>query len=140
MSDAKCIFCEIVAGKVPCFKLYEDERTMAFADINPLAPGHVLVIPKNHAENIFRITPGDLAAVHQTSQKLAHAINKVLEPRGIAVLQLNGRGANQVVMHYHVHLIPRNRPDDGIDFLEWDATPGDMAEIEVIAEKIAAAM
>lgn len=139
-SPADCIFCQIVAKKVPCFKIYEDERSLAFSDINPLADGHILVIPKNHAVNLLEITPGDLAAVHQASQKVAHAMMKSLKPGGIAVLQLNGAGANQEVMHYHVHLIPRNRPQDKLHILEWEAKAGNMKTIERIAKKIVEAM
>jgi histidine triad (HIT) family protein len=87
-----CIFCQIAAKKIPCVKVYEDERSLAFMDINPVADGHTLVIPKTHAENLMALTPGDLAAVHQASQKVAAAMMKSLEPKGIAVLQLNGRG------------------------------------------------
>jgi histidine triad (HIT) family protein len=139
-SKAECIFCQIVAKKVPCSKLYEDERSLAFADINPLADGHTLVIPKKHTVNLLEITPGDLAAVHQASQKVANLIMKSLKPDGITVLQLNGAGANQIVMHYHVHLIPRNRPQDKLGILEWEAKPGNMKTIERVAKKIVEAM
>ncbi len=131
-----CIFCQIAAKKIPAFRIYEDERSLAFADINPLAEGHVLVIPKNHATNLMEITPGDLAAVHQASQKVAQAMMRALKPGGITVLQLNGLGANQVVMHYHLHLIPRNRPKDGLTILEWEAKAGDMKSIEKTVKKI----
>lgn len=131
-----CIFCQIVAKKIPAFRIYEDERSLAFADINPLAEGHVLVIPKNHTPNLMEITPGDLAAVHQASQKVAAALMKAFKPGGITVLQLNGLGANQVVMHYHVHLIPRNRPKDGLSILEWEAKPGDMKAIDRMYKKL----
>jgi histidine triad (HIT) family protein len=135
-----CIFCQIVAKKVPCFRIYEDERSLAFADINPLTDGHILVITKNHAVNLMEITPGDLAAVHQASQKVALAIMKALKPAGITMLQLNGLGANQVVMHYHLHLVPRNLPQDKLTILEWESKPGNMKHIEKVAGKIVAAI
>ncbi|MCA1988443.1 MAG: HIT family protein, partial [Desulfarculus sp.] len=103
-----CIFCQIVNKKIPAFRIYEDERSLAIADINPVTEGHVLVLPKNHAATLMELTPGDIAAVHQASQKVAQALMKSLKPGGIAVLQLNGAAAGQVVMHYHIHLIPRN--------------------------------
>ncbi len=131
-----CIFCQIVAGKVPCFKIYEDERTLAFADINPVTEGHTLVIPKAHAENLLDITPGDLAAVHQTAQKIARAQMACLKATGVTMVQLSGEGANQVVMHYHVHLIPRDRSKDGLDKFEWESKPGNMRSIERVAGKI----
>lgn len=137
--DPDCIFCKIVAGEIPCFKVHEDEKTLAFMDVNPIVPGHTLVIPKNHHENLMKIAPEDLAAVHMASQKVADKIMAGLKPGGIAVLQLNGRGANQVVMHYHVHLVPRTRPDDGVTILEWEGAPGNMAEIEKVARTIAEA-
>lgn len=142
MNDQKeeCIFCQIVAKKVPCHKIYEDERTLVFGDVNPLASGHCLVISKTHAENLMDITPGDLAAVHQTTQKVARAMKEGLKAPGITVLQLNGLAANQVVMHYHVHLIPRNRDKDKLDFLEWEAKAGNARTIERNARKIAEAM
>jgi histidine triad (HIT) family protein len=135
-ASADCIFCKIAAQKVPCFTVYEDERTLAFADINPIANGHTLVISKAHAENLLEIDPVDLAAVHKASQKVAAGIMKALKPAGIAVLQLNGKGANQIVMHYHVHLIPRDRETDGLSILEWEGAPGDMGLIKSAAEKI----
>jgi len=131
-----CIFCQIVAKKIPCFQIYEDERTLAFPDINPLTNGHTLVISKNHVANLLEITPGDLAAVHQATQKIAHAIMKSLKSTGITIMQLNGRGANQEIMHYHVHLVPRNRPNDGLIVLEWKSKAGNMKTIEHYARKI----
>ncbi|MEW5913844.1 MAG: HIT family protein [Thermodesulfobacteriota bacterium] len=140
MSEASCIFCDIVAGKIPCHKVYEDDRTMAFMDVNPLAPGHTLVIPKSHYATLLELTPGDLAAVHQTSQKIAAAIISALKVPGLAVLQLNGKGANQIVMHYHVHLIPRNRPKDKLRMLEWGSKKGNVRSIKSKAEKIRGAL
>lgn len=131
-----CIFCKILAKEIPCFKVYEDEKTLAFADINPIADGHTLVISKAHATNLLEIDPVDLAAVHQSSQKVAQGMMKALNPEGITVLQLNGEGANQIVMHYHVHLIPRDRATDGLSILEWEAEPGDMEFIQRTADKI----
>jgi histidine triad (HIT) family protein len=138
--QTECIFCQIVEGKVPAVIVYEDERSIAFSDINPVADGHVLVIPKTHAENLMDITPGDLAAVHQASQKVARGMKEALKAPGIAVVQLNGAGANQVVMHYHVHLIPRDRPKDKLKILEWTSKPGNMKTVERLAKKIAAAI
>lgn len=138
-NDSDCIFCKIIAGDIPCFKVYEDAHAFAFMDINPIAPGHTLVVPKNHHPNLLEIDDDDLAAVQSASKKVAAKIMTALNPGGIAVLQLNGLGANQVVMHYHVHLVPRNRPDDGITLLEWEPEPGDMGQIEQVAAKISAA-
>ncbi|MCB2226281.1 MAG: HIT family protein [Desulfarculaceae bacterium] len=140
MSEESCIFCDIVAGKIPCYKVYEDERTLAFMDVNPVTPGHVLVIPKSHYENLIEMVPGDLAATHQTAQKVTAAIMNALKPGGVAVLQLNGKGANQVVMHYHVHLIPRNRPKDKLKILEWAPKKGNTRSIKSKQAKITEAL
>jgi histidine triad (HIT) family protein len=135
-----CIFCKIIAGEIPSFKVYEDDNVFAFADINPINTGHTLIIPKNHAENLWEIAPEDLAAIHQASLNIAKAIKKALQPEGIAVLQLNGRAVNQVVMHYHLHLIPRCAGDPDLKMTEWELVPGDMKMIEETAGKIAQAL
>jgi histidine triad (HIT) family protein len=135
-----CIFCKIIKGEIPCFKVYEDDRVLAFADINPISEGHTLIIPKAHAENLFEISQEDVTAIHLASKKVADAIKDVLKPAGIAVLQLNGRGVNQVVMHYHLHLIPRAADAPELKMTAWDLIPGDMDAIKVVSEKIAAAV
>jgi histidine triad (HIT) family protein len=134
-----CIFCKIVKGEIPCFTIYEDEKVLAFADINPISTGHTLIIPKSHAENIWEIEADDLAAIHLASRRLAGAIKTALQPDGIALLQLNGRAVNQLVMHYHLHLIPRKTDDPVLTMTEWELVPGDMQMIEETARKIAAA-
>ncbi len=135
-----CIFCGIVRGEIPCVKVYEDARVLAFEDINPIAEGHTLIIPKTHAENLFEMDEADLSAVIHASQKVAGAIQKALSPEGIAVLQLNGRGANQVVMHYHMHLVPRMPGAERLPITIWDIKPGDMDAIQATGAKIAAAV
>ena len=135
-----CIFCKIVKGDIPCTKVYEDEKVLAFADINPVTDGHTLIIPKNHAENIWGISGDDLNAVHLASIKVANAIKEALNPVGVAFLQLNGRGVNQVVMHYHLHLIPRGSEDPELTITAWELKPGDMQVIEQTANKIASAI
>lgn len=135
-----CIFCKIVKGDIPCTKVYEDEKVLAFADINPVTDGHTLIIPKNHAENIWAISGDDLNAVHLAAIKIAHALKVALNPVGVAFLQLNGRGVNQVVMHYHLHLIPRGSEDPELTMTAWELKPGNMQVIEKTANKIAAAI
>ena len=135
-----CIFCKIIAGEIPSFKVYEDDKVFAFADINPINNGHTLIIPKNHAENLWEIAPADLIAIHEASLNIAKAMKKALQPEGIAVLQLNGRAVNQVVMHYHLHLIPRCAGDPDLKMTEWELVPGDMKVIEETAGKITQAL
>lgn len=137
---AECIFCKIVKGEIPCFKVYEDERVLAFEDINPISEGHTLIIPKRHAETLWEIPDQDLLAIHLASKKLTQAIRKALEPSGLAVLQLNGKGANQVVMHYHLHLIPRLAGQPPLPVTAWELKPGNMERLKETALKIAAVL
>ncbi len=135
-----CIFCRIVAGQIPSFRVYEDDRVIAFEDINPVSEGHTLIVPKRHARDLWEIPPEDLAAVHLASTKIGQALKRVLKPSGIAVLQLNGRGANQVVMHYHLHLIPRRPGAPELPMTHWEMKPGDMEAIGELAKEVAAAV
>jgi histidine triad (HIT) family protein len=133
---AECIFCRIVKGELPCFKVYEDEKVLAFEDINPISEGHTLIIPKRHAENLWEISAADLAAIHLVSQKVVHALREVLKPTGIAVLQLNGQGAKQVVLHYHLHLVPRIPGAPPLPITNWDLRPGNSEALRETAKKI----
>ena len=135
-----CIFCKIIEGEIPCFKVYEDDKVLAFADINPINSGHTLIIPKAHAENIWEISDTDLAAIHSASKKIAMAIKSSIQPEGMACLQLNGRPVNQVVMHYHLHLIPKAADEPDLTMTAWELKPGDMQVIEATANKIASAI
>ena len=135
-----CIFCKIVKGEIPCFKVYEDDRVLAFEDINPISEGHTLIIPKRHARDLWEIPEEDLAAIYAASKKVGIAIRKSLDPAGIAVLQLNGRGVNQVVMHYHLHLMPRQADRPELPVTVWELKQGDMESIKKTAEKIAGAL
>jgi len=135
-----CIFCKIIRGEIPSFKVYEDEKTLAFEDINPIAPGHTLIIPRRHARDLWEISDDDLAAIHLTSKKIVQAIRSALNPSGVACLQLNGPGANQVVMHYHLHLIPRVAGEPELPVSSWDLKEGDMEAIQDTAARISAAI
>ena len=135
-----CIFCKIIKGEIPCIKIYENDRVLAFADINPISSGHTLLIPKNHAENLWEIAEEDLTAIHAASKLVADGIKKALDPVGVAALQLNGRGVNQVVMHYHLHLIPRGADDPELKMTAWELIPGDMDAIKRTGDAIAQAL
>ena len=112
--DSDCLFCKIVANQVPAYVLYDDSRTMAFLDINPINPGHTLVIPKAHAIDVFDINDDDSAAMMATACRMAAALRASLGGMvGINLLQSNGAGANQSVFHIHMHVIPRVH-DDGL--------------------------
>ncbi len=135
-----CIFCKIIKGEIPSFKVYENDMVFAFEDINPISEGHTLLIPKIHAQDLWEIPGEDLAAVHLASKKIIQAIKDVLNPTGVACLQLNGRGVNQVVMHYHLHLIPRTAEGPEIPVCAWELKEGDMEAIKKTADRIAVAI
>lgn len=133
-ADPNCIFCKIVSGTIPCFRVYEDAATLAFLDINPINPGHTLVIPRHHAPNLVASDERDLAAVMATARRVAAGIEKVLAPHGMNLLQANGPGAAQSVMHFHLHIIPRVAGDDLK--MNWALQPGDKAALAGLAERI----
>ncbi|MFO1159691.1 MAG: HIT family protein [Reyranellaceae bacterium] len=137
-TDSACIFCKIVAGQIPCFKLLEDADTIAFMDINPVNPGHALSVAKGHWPTVDVIPPDVLGAVARSAQKVAKAVISELQPNGVNLLQANGPGAGQSVPHLHIHIMPR-RPDDGVA-LNWEYKPGDRAEIEAIYKKLKAVL
>ncbi len=105
--DTNNIFAKILRGELPCHKVYEDERALAFLDIMPRAPGHTLVLPKAPARNLLDVAPDDLAHVMAVAQKIAKAQIKVFGADGITVQQFNESAGGQVVFHLHVHLVPR---------------------------------
>ena len=105
--DNSNIFAKILRGELPCHKVYEDDKTLAFLDIMPRAPGHTLVLPKAPARNLLDVDPADLAHVMQTAQKIAKAAVKVFGADGITIQQFNETAGGQVVFHLHVHVIPR---------------------------------
>lgn len=133
-----CVFCAIRDGKIPSFKIYEDENSLAFMDINPLTDGHCLVIAKNHAENLFEITEENLAQVMKTVKKVALALRAALKPEGLNLLQANGKAAYQSVPHFHLHLVPR-WTDDGAG-LNWELKQGDFEHIKKVTQKIQGAL
>lgn len=135
-----CVFCKIVSGDLPCFKIFEDEKVLAFGDINPISKGHSLVIPKAHAENIWEISDEDLFAVNRASRRISSAMKEILGFAGVALVQLNGREVNQVVMHYHLHLIPRVRGGPELPVCQWEQAGGDMDEIRKTSAEIASAV
>jgi histidine triad (HIT) family protein len=130
-----CIFCKIVAGEIPSVKVLDEDKVFAFMDINPSSRGHMLVVPKNHAENIFEISEADLSAVMGAVKRCAVAVKKALGAEGVTVLQLNGKASDQVVPHLHVHIMPRWQ-DDGLTVSNWEMKAGDMDELQDIAENV----
>ena len=105
--DPNNIFAKILRGELPCYKVYEDDKVLAFLDIMPRSPGHTLVLPKTPARNILDIGADDLAHVVITAQRVAKAAMKAFSADGITIQQFNEGAGGQVVFHLHLHVIPR---------------------------------
>lgn len=135
--DESNVFAKILRGELPCHKVYEDDRVLAFMDIMPRADGHTLVIPKAKARNILDIAPDDLAELVKGVQKLAKAVKAGMQADGLTIQQFNEPAGGQVVFHIHFHILPR-----------WDGVQlrphtGQMEKPEALAahaEKIRAAL
>jgi histidine triad (HIT) family protein len=135
-ADPDCIFCKVVAGEIPSHKIDEDDKTLAFMDINPWTRGHALVIPKEHSRNVYDVDPADLAAAHITAQRVAKRMRERLNCDGINVLQSSEPVAMQTVFHTHVHVIPRYS-DDGLR-LPAHPQPAEHEELAGLAEELRA--
>lgn len=135
--DPNNIFAKILKGQIPSVKVFEDDKTFAFMDVMPEADGHVLVIPKEGAENILDLSPAGLAAMMATAQKVAKAVDKALAPDGILLKQYNRAAAGQSVFHVHFHIVPRW---DGMPMAPHGKVMVDAARLEPIAAKIRSAL
>jgi histidine triad (HIT) family protein len=131
MSEPDCIFCKIVAGELPATIIDQDERTIAFMDINPATRGHALVIPRAHAADLLSIDADELTAVMGAAQRLAARVKERLNADGVNVINSCGAAAWQTVFHFHLHVIPRYEEDPLR--LPWVPAPGDPAEIAAAA-------
>lgn len=110
-----CVFCSIVDGDERAYRVYEDEQTLAFLDVNAIADGHTLVIPRRHHPHLTDMDDEETAAMFTTVRRVASAIESAIDPDGINVFQSNGRAAGQDVFHVHAHVVPRYA-DDGFGF------------------------
>ena len=117
---ADTIFKKIISGELPCHKVYEDDRVLAFLDINPLSRGHTLVIPKEPAETLDQLSDDSAAALGRALPRICRAVIAVTGTREYNVLENNGRGAHQVVQHVHFHIIPKPNPQEGLGIC-WPA-------------------
>lgn len=130
------IFTRIVSGEIPAAKLYEDDQTLAFLDVNPATRGHALVICKQELPTLLDLPPELAAAVARTTQRVARAITAALSPDGLNIVQNNGPAAGQTVAHYHVHIIPRWEGDNALR--HWTPTSVAPDELRATATAIAA--
>jgi len=134
----QCIFCRLVSGDIPSAKVYEDALTIAFMDLGQVNPGHVLVATRRHAATLLDITAEEAAAVMQTAQRVARAVQAGFDPPGLTLLQANGREGDQTVFHFHLHVVPRHG-GDGIA-LSWPRKEPGAEVLRGYAERLRAVL
>ena len=133
MKKDDCIFCKIANGEIPSRTLYEDEKFRVILDLNPATKGHALILPKDHASNLYELPEESAGAIMVLAKKLAVAMNERLQCDGLNLVQNNGEAAGQTVSHFHLHMIPRYVNDgQTLGWVPGKAAPEDLDEIKRI--------
>ncbi len=132
----RCVFCRIIRGEIPSLKVYEDEKSLAFLDVHPSAPGHTLVIPKAHTARVEDLPENDAAALFRALHRLVGPIQAAVDAPASTIGINNGRESGQEVPHVHIHVIPRSRGDrggiiQGIARAPWRPNEDEMRRIAV---------
>lgn len=134
MKKDDCIFCKIAAGEIPSRTIYEDEDFRVILDIAPASKGHAIILPKNHADNLYELSDEDASKIFVVAKKVARAMKEAFHCEGLNILQNNGELAGQTVFHLHIHVLPRYA-DDNLQFLWTHGQPTD-EELDSLAESI----
>lgn len=135
MKDENCIFCKLANGDIPTATVYEDEYLRAIMDAAPANKGHIIILPKSHAADIYALDDEYVSRAFVLAKKLAVALKKLTGCDGVNILQNNGEAAGQTVFHFHVHVIPRFKDDDCT--IVWRPTSYEDGEASEVAKKIA---
>lgn len=135
MKDENCIFCKLANGDIPTATVYEDEYLRAIMDAAPANKGHIIILPKSHAANIYELEDEYVSRAFVLAKKLAVALKKLTGCDGVNILQNNGEAAGQTVFHFHVHVIPRFKNDDCT--IVWKPTSYEDGEASEVGKKIA---
>lgn len=135
MKDENCIFCKLANGDIPTATVYEDEYLRAIMDAAPANKGHIIILPKSHAANIYELEDEYVSRAFVLAKKLAVALKKLTGCDGVNIIQNNGGAAGQTVFHFHVHVIPRFKDDDCT--IVWKPTSYEDGEASEVAKKIA---
>ena len=130
----ECVFCKIAAGEIPCHKVYEDDRHIAFMDMGQVNPGHVIVALKSHRETILELEEEQAAAIFQVVNRIAKAVQHAFNPDGMTILQANRKAGWQTIPHFHFHVLPRHT-EDGVN-LTWPAKNPPAEELAKLAGRI----
>lgn len=134
MRQDQCIFCKIIAGEIPSYTLYEDEKYKVILDVSPATRGHALILPKNHYANLYELPEEDAAEVIKLAKRMMIHMTDKLKCDGFNIVQNNGETAGQTIYHFHMHLIPRYENDGEI--LKYVAGEPDKEELEQIKKTI----
>ncbi len=132
---SETIFSKIIRGEIPCHKVYEDERVLAFLDINPLSTGHTLVIPKEPAITLDALSEESAAALGRVLPRICRAVVSVTGIKEYNVLENNGAGAHQAIDHVHFHIIPKPSGAEGLG-IHWPMSPIDHTAAAALAAKL----
>ena len=133
-----CLFCKIIAGEIPSYKLYEDDLIYVMLDRYPSARGHSLILPKRHSADVYDLTDEECSRIFVTSKKVALSLRESLDFEGLNLLQNNGKAAGQAINHFHLHLIPRFK-GDGIK-IKGETTDPSPEELEAVLKEIKAVL
>ncbi|MFF5205919.1 HIT family protein [Streptosporangium sp. NPDC000396] len=131
-----CVFCEISSGRAPAYRVLEDEHTVAFLDIAPATPGHTLIVPREHARDLWEISEDACAHVTRMVHRVAALLRTALAPDGMSVTHATGEAAGQEVFHFHAHVVPRWNGDDLR--VMWNSRQAPGHELEKILERVIA--
>ncbi|HAU86450.1 MAG TPA: HIT family protein [Lachnospiraceae bacterium] len=136
MSETNCIFCKIIEGEIPSKTLFENDEFKVIFDISPASKGHVIILPKYHAANIFELPEEVTSKAFILAKKVATVLKEVLDCDGVNILQNNGEAAGQTVFHLHIHVIPRYKDDNmGLTWKQGEADPEVLDEIIIKAKQ-----
>lgn len=134
MKKEDCIFCKLANGDIPTNSVYEDDDYKAILDMGPATKGHTIILPKNHADNLFELSDDDAQKVMMVAKKVATKLTDKLGAEGVNLVQNNGEVAGQTVMHFHLHVIPRYSDDN--QKIGWNPTEPSAEELKALCEKI----
>jgi histidine triad (HIT) family protein len=135
-----CLFCRIIKKELPSVVVHEDNNVIAILDVFPATPGHTLVLPKAHIENIYSMPPETGAQIMNTAIMLAKSMKQQLKPAGLNLVQSNGASAGQEIFHFHLHVLPRYEHDSVSFKFGHGTAPTGADELEKVAEKIRAVL
>lgn len=136
MRDENCIFCKLADGTIPTNTVYEDDMFRVILDASPATKGHALILPKEHAANIYELSEECASKVFVLAKKMAEKMTKALNCDGFNIVQNNGEVAGQTVFHFHMHLIPRYKEDANDDILQWNHRTFSDEEFAQIVDQI----